>query len=307
MGEWKSIDASLVQRLAKEMDPTHLEEDCAMSQYTSFRAGGRAALLIQPGSMAELFSAVKILGAEKVPYMVMGNGSNLLFKDEGYDGAVIRIGEGLSRVFVEGNVIFAEPGVKLSQLAKIAAEHSLTGLEFACGIPGSLGGAVYMNAGAYGGEMKDVITGTSALKRNGRMCDRRDEKLIFGYRSSVFQESDEILIGVKLLLKSGDSEQIRRTMSDLNAKRNQKQPVSLPSAGSFFKRPAGHFAGQLIEEAGLKGLQVGGARVSPMHAGFIVNEGGATAQDILDLMKIVQETVLETSGVALEPEVRIIG
>ena len=204
-------------------------------------------------------------------------------------------------------MIFAEPGVKLSQLAKIAAEHSLTGLEFACGIPGSLGGAVYMNAGAYGGEMKDVIIGTSALKRNGRMCDRRDEKLIFGYRSSVFQESNEILIGVKLLLKPGDSEQIRRTMSDLNAKRNQKQPVSLPSAGSFFKRPAGHFAGQLIEEAGLKGLQVGGARVSPMHAGFIVNEGGATAQDILDLMKIVQETVLETSGVALEPEVRIIG
>ena len=307
MREWKCINDKIIHRLASEIESEHITEDCDMSQYTSFRAGGRAALLIQPGSMAELFSAVEILGKERVPYMVMGNGSNLLFKDEGYDGAVVRIGEGLDRVLVEGNVIFAEPGVKLSQLARIAAEHSLTGLEFACGIPGSLGGAVYMNAGAYGGEMKDVIIGTSALRRNCRMSDRKKETLDFGYRHSVFQESDEILIGVKLLLQPGSAEKIRETMSELNAKRNQKQPVNLPSAGSFFKRPEGHFAGQLIEEAGLKGLKMGGARVSPMHAGFIVNEGGASARDILDLMKIVQETVREKSGVMLEPEVRIIG
>ena len=164
-----------------------------------------------------------------------------------------------------------------------------------------------MNAGAYGGEMKDVVLSTSSLRRNSMVKDRGKDQLEFGYRTSVFQKSDEILIGVKLLLKPGHPYLIQETMQELNAKRNEKQPVNLPSAGSFFKRPEGHFAGQLIEEAGLKGLQVGGARVSPMHAGFIVNEGGATAQDILDLMKIIQETVREKSGVTLEPEVRIIG
>ena len=303
----KSINDTILKRLAADIDPAHLIENCSMSKYTTFRAGGNAALLIQPNCMVELFSAVNILGREKVPYMIMGNGSNLLFKDEGYDGVVIRIGEGMDRVRVEGNVIFAEPGIKLSQLAKVAAANSLTGLEFACGIPGSLGGAVYMNAGAYGGEMKDVVLSTSSLRRNSMVKDRGKDQLEFGYRTSVFQKSNEILIGVKLLLKPGHPYLIQETMQELNAKRNEKQPVNLPSAGSFFKRPEGHFAGQLIEEAGLKGLQVGGARVSPMHAGFIVNEGGATARDILDLMKIVQETVREKSGVTLEPEVRIIG
>lgn len=307
MGEGKCINDQVISRLKTEILAEHIIENCEMSRYTSFRAGGRAALLIEPGSMAELFSAVRILEKAKASYMVMGNGSNLLFRDEGYDGAVIRIGEGFSRVLVEGNVIFAEPGIKLSQLSKIAADHSLAGLEFACGIPGSLGGAVYMNAGAYGGEMKDVVIEASSLQRSCRMSDRKTEALGFGYRQSIFQKNDEILIGVKLLLKPANQQEIRETMSRLNERRNEKQPVSLPSAGSFFKRPEGHFAGRLIEEAGLKGLKSGGARVSPMHAGFIVNEGGASAQDILDLMKIVQETVLEKSGVMLEPEVRIIG
>ena len=307
MGEFKSIDDRVIKRLAGDIDPARLIENAPMSKYTTFRAGGAAALLINPESMAELFSAVTILKLAKVPYMIMGNGSNLLFKDEGFDGVVIRIGEGLDRVLVEQNVIFAEPGVKLSQLAKIALEHSLTGLEFASGIPGSLGGAVFMNAGAYGGEMKDVVLSTSSLRRNGMMRDRNRDNLGFGYRTSAFQESDEIIIGVKLLLKQGDPRLIQETMQELMAKRNEKQPVNLPSAGSFFKRPEGHFAGKLIEDAGLKGLKVGGARVSPLHAGFVVNEGGATAQDILDLMKIVQETVKEQSGVTLEPEVRIIG
>ncbi|MBQ8589793.1 MAG: UDP-N-acetylmuramate dehydrogenase [Firmicutes bacterium] len=301
------MNDNLIKRLLGDIERDRVIENAPMSKYTTFRAGGNAALLINPGSMAELFSAVTILKMAKVPYMVMGNGSNLLFKDEGYDGVVVRVGEGLDHVLVEQNVIFAEPGVKLGQLAKIALEHSLTGLEFASGIPGSLGGAVFMNAGAYGGEMKDVVLSTSSLRRNGMMRDRNRDNLGFGYRTSAFQGSDEIIIGVKILLKPGHPYLIQETMQDLLKKRNEKQPVNMPSAGSFFKRPEGHFAGKLIEDAGLKGLQVGGARVSPLHAGFVVNEGGATAQDILDLMKVVQETVKDKFGVTLEPEVRIIG
>ena len=307
VGEFKSINDALIKRLKGDIMEDRVIENAPMSKYTTFRAGGNAALLINPGSTAELFSAVTILKLANVPYMVMGNGSNLLFKDEGYDGVVIRIGEGMDHALVEQNVIFAEPGIKLSQLAKIALEHSLTGLEFASGIPGSLGGAVFMNAGAYGGEMKDVVLSTSSLRRNGMMRDRNRDNLGFGYRTSAFQNSDEIIIGVKILLKPGHPYLIQETMQDLLQKRNEKQPVNLPSAGSFFKRPEGHFAGKLIEDAGLKGLKVGGARVSPLHAGFVVNEGGATAQDILDLMKIVQETVKEQTGVMLEPEVRIVG
>lgn len=307
MGEFKSINDALIKRLLGDIEADRVIENAPMSKYTTFRAGGNAALLVNPGSMAELFSAVTILKMAKVPYMIMGNGSNLLFKDEGYDGVVVRVGEGLDHVLVEQNVIFAEPGVKLGQLAKIALEHSLTGLEFASGIPGSLGGAVFMNAGAYGGEMKDVVLSTSSLRRNGMMRDRNRDNLGFGYRTSAFQGSDEIIIGVKILLKPGHPYLIQETMQDLLKKRNEKQPVNMPSAGSFFKRPEGHFAGKLIEDAGLKGLQVGGARVSPLHAGFVVNEGNATATDILNLMKIVQETVKEQFGVTLEPEVRIIG
>lgn len=307
MAEFKSINDKLIKRLKGDIEADRIIENCPMSKYTTFRAGGNAALLVNPASMAELFSAVTILKMADVPYMVIGNGSNLLFKDEGYDGVVVRVGEGLDHVLVEQNVIFAEPGVKLSQLAKIALEHSLTGLEFASGIPGSLGGAVFMNAGAYGGEMKDVVLSTSSLRRNGMMKDRNRDSLGFGYRTSAFQNSDEIIIGVKILLKPGHPYLIQETMQDLLKKRNEKQPVNMPSAGSFFKRPEGHFAGKLIEDAGLKGLQVGGARVSPLHAGFVVNEGGATATDILNLMKIVQETVKDKFGVTLEPEVRIIG
>ncbi len=307
MAEQTSIDQRLIDRLTAEIAPAHIIENCPMKEYTSFRAGGNAALLIQPGSLAELFFAVGQLRSANVPHLVMGNGTNLLFCDSGYEGVVIRAGEGLSGVRVEGNVIFAEPGVSLAQLSKTAAEHSLSGLEFACGIPGSLGGGVYMNAGAYGGELKDIVIGTSALQKNGRMKDRGRAQLPFSYRHSPFMESGEIIVGVKLLLQPGDPKAIKERMKELMAQRNQKQPVQQPSAGSFFKRPAGHFAGQLIEEAGLKGLSVGGARVSPMHAGFIVNEGGASAQDILDLMAIVQETVFDKSGVRLQPEVQIIG
>lgn len=298
---------ALLEKLTDTVDRDKMKLDCPMKEYTSFKAGGSAGLLVEPGDMQELFSAVELCQRENVPYMIMGNGSNLLFQDRGYEGVVIRIGSGLDRVRVEGQVVFAEAGLLLSSLARIAMENSLTGLEFASGIPGSLGGAVFMNAGAYGGEMKDVVLSTMALRSGGMIKDRKNGDMNFGYRHSVFQETGEIIVGVKLLLKKGSQDEIREKMRELTAKRNEKQPVSLPSAGSFFKRPEGHFAGSLIEECGLKGLSVGGARISPLHAGFIVNEGGATAQDIQDLMRIVQETVYDQKGVRLEPEVRIIG
>lgn len=285
-------------------DESLLELDSSMKERTSFRAGGAAALFAEPKSLPELFSIVEVLNQQKAPYVIMGNGSNLLFRDEGYDGVVLSLKQ-ISRVRVEGNVIFAEPGILLSQLAREAMEHSLTGLEFASGIPGSLGGAVFMNAGAYGGEMKDVVISTASLMSNGMMKDRKTEAMEFGYRHSIFQETGELIIGVKLALKPGNQDEIRETMRELTARRNEKQPVHLPSAGSFFKRPEGHFAGKLIEDSGLKGLQVGGAGVSEQHAGFVVNNGGATAQDILDLMAIVQQTVKDQFGVELKPEVQI--
>lgn len=297
----------LYQNLLLTIEKDHMRLDCPMKEYTSFRAGGNAGLLIEPGSMAELFSAAEACRKEKIPMLVMGNGSNLLFRDEGYDGVVLCIGQGLSQIRAEGNVILAEAGALLSAVAKEAAKHSLTGLEFASGIPGSLGGAVFMNAGAYGGEMKDVLLSTMALSQTGIMKDRKTADMELGYRSSVFQKTGEIIIGVKLLLAQGNADEIQEKMRELTARRNEKQPVSLPSAGSFFKRPEGHFAGRLIEDCGLKGLSLGGARVSPLHAGFIVNEGNATAKDILELMRVVQETVYDKTGVRLEPEVRIVG
>lgn len=296
----------IYNKLLPYIEESGLHFDAPMREYTSFRTGGNAALLVEPANLSELFSTVETLNKEKCPFVVMGNGSNTLFRDEGYDGVVVRVGEGIDRIRIEGNVIFAEPGILLSSVSKKAMENSLTGLEFASGIPGSLGGAIYMNAGAYGGEMKDVVISTASIQRNGMMKDRKVDSINFGYRKSIFQETGEIIIGVKLFLQSGNQEEIKERMKELNAKRNEKQPVSLPSAGSFFKRPEGHFAGRLIEEAGLKGLSVGGARVSPLHAGFIVNEGGATAKDIIDLMKLVQQTVYDKSGVMLNPEVRII-
>lgn len=252
-------------------------------------------------------NVLDLVRAKNIPYLVLGNGSNVLFKDGGYHGVVIRIGEGMDRVRFEGQTVFAEPGVSLAKLAKMAAEEGLSGLEFACGIPGSLGGAVFMNAGAYDHELKEVLLSVSSINHLGMMKDRKAEDCGLGYRHSIFMENGEVILGVKLFLKPDSRMDISDRMKEYTLRRNSKQPVYLPSAGSFFKRPEGHFAGKLIEDAGLKGLQIGGAQVSPMHAGFIVNNGGATATDVLDLMRVVQETVLDKSGVMLEPEVRIVG
>ena len=288
-------------------DEDRVAEYEPMDLHTSFRCGGVADLFVTPGSLGELMNVLDLVRTKNIPYLVLGNGSNVLFKDGGYHGVVIRIGEGMDRVRIEGQTVFAEPGVSLAKLAKMAAEEGLSGLEFACGIPGSLGGAVFMNAGAYDHELKEVLLSVSSINHLGMMKDRKAEDCGLGYRHSIFMENGEVILGVKLFLKPDSRMDISDRMKEYTLRRNSKQPVHLPSAGSFFKRPEGHFAGKLIEDAGLKGLQIGGAQVSPMHAGFIVNNGGATATDVLDLMRVVQETVLDKSGVMLEPEVRIVG
>ena len=295
------------EQLLLYTDEDRVMEYEPMDLHTSFRCGGAADLFVTPAGVGELMNVLDLVRTRKIPYLVLGNGSNVLFRDGGYHGMVIRVGEGMDRVRIEGQTVFAEPGVSLAKLSRMAAAEGLSGLEFACGIPGSLGGAVYMNAGAYDHELKDVLLSVSSINRIGMMKDRKAEDCGLGYRHSIFMENGEVILGVKLFLKPDSRMDISDRMKEYTLRRNSKQPVHLPSAGSFFKRPEGHFAGKLIEDAGLKGLQIGGAQVSPMHAGFIVNNGGATATDVLDLMRVVQETVMDKFGVMLEPEVRIVG
>lgn len=300
--------ASLNDRLKETLGEKAVLENCGMSRFTSFRAGGRADLLVMPQDLESLKFVLRELSREDMPHMVMGNGSNILVKDGGYRGAVVKLGEAFGDIDIQGEVLTAGCGTLMSAVAKAALDAELSGFEFASGIPGSLGGAVFMNAGAYGGEMADIIKEAHILAKDGsREYVLSCEELGLGYRHSVLHETGDIVTSVTLRLRKGDAEAIRTEMKELTAKRNEKQPVSLPSAGSFFKRPEGYFAGKLIQDAGLKGLSVGGAQVSPLHSGFIVNTGGATATDILQLMEVVQAAVLDQFGVKLEPEVRIVG
>ena len=285
-----------------------IEENADMSRFTSFRAGGRAALLATPRDENSLRGVLAATAAANVPHVILGNGSNTLFRDAGYDGVVIRLAEGFSHIEEEGETLRCGASALLSVIARRALARSLTGFEFASGIPGSLGGALFMNAGAYGGEMKDVVLWVRAISPDGS-----EEKLFspaemkFGYRTSALQDNGFIAVEAAVGLRSGERELIAARMKELNEKRNSKQPVNFPSAGSTFKRPEGRFAGRLIEEAGLKGVSIGGAQVSTLHSGFIVNAGGATATDVIDLITLVQNTVYDKTGVMLQPEVRIIG
>lgn len=299
---------NIEEELCRITDRKRVEVDVPMEKYTSFRAGGRAAALVTAESTEELKCILELLKKEGIKHILLGSGSNILVKDSGFSGIVIKLGENFSRVYAEGERICAMAGAKLSSVARTALEHSLAGFEFASGIPGSVGGGVFMNAGAYGGELKDIILSVTVVSADGeKEYKLRKEDLKLGYRHSIFQENGDIVTGAVFKLQKGNKEQIESTMKELMDKRNSKQPVNLPSAGSFFKRPEGHFAGGLIEQAGLKGLSVGKAQVSPLHAGFIVNNGGATASEIIQLMHIVQNTVFDKFGVKLEPEVRILG
>ncbi len=280
--------------------------DEPMSRHTTFRVGGPADILVQPSCGDEVAAAIRTAEKMRQPVYVMGNGSNLLVRDGGMEGVVILLGERMSEITVEGCKIRAQAGAMLSRLSREALNAGLKGLVFASGIPGTVGGAVAMNAGAYGGEMAQVLVRAKVLK-NGRICWMSREEMEMGYRTTKVLREGSIVLEAEFELEKGDIEALTAETNELSRRRREKQPLSLPSAGSTFKRPEGYFAGALIEQAGFKGVSVGGAQVSELHAGFVVNTGGATAADILGLIVKIQKKVFELNGVMLEPEVRIVG
>lgn len=278
-----------------------------MSKHTSFRIGGPADILLLPGNISELLAAVQWAKSESVPYFVIGAGSNILVKDGGIRGLVIKMGQNFKQIMINNTSIVATSGIRLSELSKRAAEAGLSGLEFAEGIPGTLGGAVFMNAGAYGGEIGNLVTNVSCLDSKGELVKLSGSQLSFGYRHSIFQNLDYIILEVELNLVRGEPEEIKAQMREYASHRKEKQPIERPSAGSVFRRPEGKYVGPMIEELGLKGYCVGDAKVSLKHAGFIINRGQATARDVLDLIAHIQAKVRENYGVELESEIRIIG
>lgn len=279
----------------------------AMSRHTTFKIGGPADYFLMPDKDTDVGRIVKICKESAIPYFILGNGSNLLVGDGGYRGAVIQIYKNMSAVIVEGTEITVQAGALLSSVAAAAKNAALTGFEFAGGIPGTMGGAVVMNAGAYGGEMKDVLTEVTVMDEEGEIVTLPADKLELGYRTSIIKTAGYIVLEAKLQLKEGNPEVIRETMKDLTIRRTTKQPLEYPSAGSTFKRPEGYFAGKLIMDSGLAGYQVGGAQVSEKHCGFVINAGGATARDVRTLMDNVRDIVYKKYGVTLEPEVKFLG
>lgn len=278
-----------------------------MKKHTTFRIGGPADYYLCPRSTEELQKILQICRENKLEFFILGNGSNLLVSDKGYRGVVIQLWKNFSDIETEDNTITVKAGALLSKVAAEALEESLTGMEFASGIPGTMGGAVMMNAGAYGGEMKDIIREVTVLTREGELLTLSKEEMNFGYRTSVVKEKGYVVISAVLQLRKGDREEIRKVMDELKERRVTKQPLDMPSAGSTFKRPEGYFAGKLIMDAGLRGFSVGGAQISEKHCGFVVNKGDATAADVLGLIGEVQKRVQEKFGVALEPEVKFLG
>ncbi len=279
--------------------------DEPMDKHTSFKIGGNADFMVLPENIKQIKDTVMMLKENGIRYTVIGNGSNLLVDDDGIRGVVIKLAKNFSEVVVSGDTIIARCGALLSRIANVALNNSLTGFEFASGIPGTLGGAVVMNAGAYDGEMKDVVVETTYMNGDGDVLTVSGAEHGFGYRKSIFGK-DDIILESTLVLKKGDRDAISARMSELNSQRRTKQPLELPSAGSTFKRPEGHFAGKLIQDAGLKGYKIGGASVSEKHSGFIVSDGTATCADVLALIEYVQNEVYDKFKVKLEPEVRYI-
>lgn len=278
-----------------------------MAKHTTFRIGGPADCLVLPASAEEVAAALVIAREHSVPVTILGNGSNVLVRDKGIRGLVLKFDATMGKLGHNGSSVKAGAGAALGDVARFAGSLGLTGLEFAVGIPGSIGGAVFMNAGAYDGEIGCCVAAVTAVSQEGRLRRFGHDDIRFGYRDSVFQHNGCIICEVELALREADAAVIDRKMNDYTRRREAKQPIEMPSAGSTFKRPPGHFAGTLIEQAGLKGLRVGGAQVSEKHAGFIVNAGGATAEEVLALIREVQKRVKEKFGVKLQPEVRIFG
>lgn len=291
------------EKLRKIVNEGELWVNEPMSAHTTFRIGGPADFLVTPGTAGQLKEILALCREENQPFFILGNGSNLLVGDRGYSGTMICLSR-LSAVETEETCIRAQAGALLSKIAREACERSLAGFEFAAGIPGSLGGAVVMNAGAYGGELKDVLVNVTVMDREGNILKKTPEELCMGYRTSSVLSEEYVVLEAEINLEKGDRRLIRARMDDLAARRREKQPLEYPSAGSTFKRPEGYFAGTLIDQCGLKGYRVGGAQVSEKHAGFVINTGGATCEDVLAVMRHVQDTVYEKVGVHLEPEVR---
>ena len=281
--------------------------DEPMSRHTTFRVGGPADFFVTPKAKEEVRDVIRICKEAGMPYYIIGNGSNLLVSDAGYRGVIVQIYKEMNEVKVAGDLVKAQAGALLSGIAAKALGAELSGFEFASGIPGTIGGACVMNAGAYGGEMKDVLEFVTVLTGEGKIIELGRNELELGYRTSVIAKKGYIVLGAVLKLERGDGEKIKTYMDELKEKRVTKQPLEYPSAGSTFKRPEGYFAGKLIEDAGLRGFQVGGAQVSEKHCGFVINRNHATAADIMELMRQVQIRVKENSGVDLEPEVKRLG
>ena len=301
------IDTHFIEACQAFLKPEQLLLDEPMSKHTTFEIGGPADCLIFPASQSEVQQVLKLVKAYALPLTLLGNGSNLLVRDKGIRGVVLDFGEAMASIRCEGTRIIAGAGALLKDVSEFAGAHALSGLEYACGIPGSIGGAIFMNAGAYDGETKNVAALVRAIGREGTPRAHPHQALELGYRHSVFQSNGEAICEVELQLQAGEESAIRAKIADYTQRRESKQPLELPSAGSTFKRPEGYFAGTLIDQTGLKGLQVGGAQVSTKHAGFVVNAGGATAADVVNLIHEVQRRVKAAHGVELHPEVRMIG
>lgn len=300
------ISMTIIKTLEQFLPAENIYLNEPMSKHTTFRIGGNADCLLQIQNEDQLLHIQKYLHQLELPYVVIGNGSNLLVSDQGYAGVVLEIGEQMSQVQVCGEQIVAQAGAPMSKIARAALENNLTGFEFAAGIPGTIGGGVVMNAGAYGGELKQVVTLVKVADKEGNILELDNETMEFGYRTSVIKSAPFTVVEVRIQLEKGNREQIKEKMDELAAKRREKQPLEYPSAGSTFKRPKGHFAGELIMNAGLRGYTVGDAQVSEKHCGFVINKGQATAEEVKQLIKDVQETVKNKFGVDLEPEVIIL-
>ena len=301
------MNQEIGKKLLSILKEEQVKKDEPMKSHTTFRVGGPADYFVTPQTAEEVAKAIEACTQEKVPYYIVGNGSNLLVSDKGYEGVIIQIYKQMNQVKVEGAQIHAQAGALLSMIAKRALDAELTGFEFAAGIPGTLGGACVMNAGAYGGEMKDVLKSVTVLTDKGEVKTLAKEELELGYRTSVIAKKGYIVLEAVLKLQKGEKEKIQAVMDDLKERRVTKQPLEYPSAGSTFKRPEGYFAGKLIQDAGLRGFQVGGAQVSEMHCGFVFNKDQATASDVMNLMNQVSDKVYEEFGVRLQPEVKRLG
>ncbi len=297
----------MYSKLYNFLSADQIKLNVEMKHHTTFNIGGPADVLVLPNSITDICMTVTFCRENNIAFILLGQGSNVLVRDKGIRGMVIKLGNGLNRFSIAGQEIYAEAGMNLSALALEAAEHGLSGLEFAEGIPGTLGGAVVMNAGAYNGEMKDLVYEVLAIDTEGNFKTFTREQIKFEYRSSVFQKGEYIVLSARLHLKPGSREDIIGTMREFARRRSEKQPLEQPSAGSTFRRPEGFYVGPIIEGLGLKGFSIGGAEVSSKHAGFIVNKGNATAEDVIDLIRYIQEKTREKHEVDLVPEIKIVG